>query len=324
MSVFHRSLAVVASVVAFAGVTAVRAEYPDHPVKVVVPYSPGGPADLFGRFVAGKLTSALGQTFVVENKPGAGLVIGAQYAATSAPDGYTLFLSASSMLVPTSSRVRTPADNLKDFTCISLVGSLPLVVIANPSLPVRNVRELIALARKHPNDINYGSSGNGSLTHLAGELFGQMTGVKMVHVPYRGINEALTDLIAGRTQLSFAGAPIALPHAKTGKVRALAVTSTVRTSSAPELPTVAESGLPGYDVTPWYGLVAPSATPAPVSNRLHQEIVRVMQLTDVKERWLNWGADPAYSKSPEEFAALMRSEAAKWAKLIGQGSIKLE
>jgi tripartite-type tricarboxylate transporter receptor subunit TctC len=173
VSVFHRSLTVVACVVAFAGVTAVRAEYPDHPVKVVVPYSPGGPADLFGRFVAGKLTSALGQTFVVENKPGAGLVIGAQYAATSAPDGYTLFLSASSMLVPTSSRVRTPADNLKDFTCISLVGSLPLVVIANPSLPVRNVRELIALARKHPNDINYGSSGNGSLTILRASYSGR-------------------------------------------------------------------------------------------------------------------------------------------------------
>ena len=324
MSIIHRSLAVIACAVACAVVTAARADYPDHPVKVVVPYSPGGPADLFGRFVAGKLTAALGQTFVVENKPGAGLVIGAQYAAASAPDGYTLFLAASSMLVPTSSRVRTPADNLKDFACISLVGSLPLVVIANPSLPVRNVRELIALARKHPNDINYGSSGNGSLTHLAGELFGQMTGVKMVHVPYRGINEALTDLIAGRTQLSFAGAPIALPHAKTGKVRALAVTSTVRTTSAPEVPTVAESGLPGYDVTPWYGLVAPSATLVPVISKLHQDIVRVMQLADVKERWLNWGADPTYSKSPEEFAALMRSEAAKWAKLVGQGTIKLE
>jgi tripartite-type tricarboxylate transporter receptor subunit TctC len=220
--------------------------------------------------------------------------------------------------------VRTPADNLKDFTCISLIGSLPLVVIANPSLPVRNVREMIELARKRPNEVNYGSSGNGSLTHLAGELFQQMTDVKMVHVPYRGINEALTDLIAGRTQLSFAGAPIALPHAKTGKVRALAVTSTVRTSIAPELPTVAESGLRSYDVTPWYGLVTPSATPAPVINKLHQEILRVMQLADVKERWLNWGADPTYSKSPEEFAALMRSEAAKWAKLVGQGTIKLE
>jgi tripartite-type tricarboxylate transporter receptor subunit TctC len=324
MSVFHRSLAAVVCAIAFACVTAARADYPDHPVKVVVPYSPGGPADLFGRYVAGKLTGALGQTFVVENKPGAGLVIGAQYAATSAPDGYTLFLAASSMLVPTSSRVRTPADNLKDFTCISLIGSLPLVVIANPSLPVRNVREMIELARKRPNEVNYGSSGNGSLTHLAGELFQQMTDVKMVHVPYRGINEALTDLIAGRTQLSFAGAPIALPHAKTGKVRALAVTSTVRTSIAPELPTVAESGLRSYDVTPWYGLVTPSATPAPVINKLHQEILRVMQLADVKERWLNWGADPTYSKSPEEFAALMRSEAAKWAKLVGQGTIKLE
>ena len=324
MGVVHRLLALAAGAVVFAGVTAARADYPDHPVRVVVPYSPGGPADLFGRYVSGKLTGSLGQTFVVENKPGSGLVIGAQFAATAAPDGYTLFLAASSMLVPTSSRVRTPADNLKDFTCVSLVGSLPLVLIVNPLLPVHNLRELIEYARKHPSELNYGSSGNGSLTHLAGELFEQMTGAKMVHVPYRGINEALTDLMAGRAQLAFAGAPIALPHAKTGKVRALAVTGSVRTSSAPELPTVAESGLPGYDVTPWYGLVAPTATPPRVINKLHQEIVRVMQLADVKERWLNWGADPAYSKSPEEFAALMRSEAAKWAKLLGQGSIKLE
>ena len=324
MSVFHRLLALTVCAVIFAAVPAARADYPDHPVKVVVPYSPGGPADLFGRYVAGKLTASLEQTFVVENKPGAGLVIGAQYAASSAPDGYTLFLAASSMLVPTSSRVRTPADNLKDFACISLVGSLPLVLIANPSLPVRNVRELIEYVRKRPNEVNYGSSGNGSLTHFAGELFAQMTAVKMVHVPYRGINEALTDLMGSRVQLSFAGAPIALPHAKTGNVRALAVTSMARTSSAPELPTIAESGLPGYDVTPWYGLVAPVATPAPVIKKLHQDIVRIMQLADVKKRWIAWGADPTYSKSPEEFAALMRSEAAKWAKLVGQGTIKLE
>jgi tripartite-type tricarboxylate transporter receptor subunit TctC len=324
VSASHRVIAIAACAITCASVTAACAEYPDHPVKLVVPYSPGGPADLFGRYVAVKLTAVLGQTFVIENKPGAGLVIGAQYAAASAPDGYTLFLAASSMLVPSSSRVRTTADNLKDFGCISLIGSLPLVLIANPSLPVRNVRELIEFVRKRPNDVNYGSSGNGSLTHLAGELFQQMTDVKMVHIPYRGINEALTDLIAGRAHLSFAGAPIALPHAKTGKVRALAVTSMARAASAPELPTIAESGLPGYDVTPWYGLVVPAAAPAPVIKKLHQDIVRVMQLADVKERWIGWGADPTYSKSPDEFAALMRSEAAKWAKLIGQGTIKLE
>jgi tripartite-type tricarboxylate transporter receptor subunit TctC len=274
--------------------------------------------------VAAKLTASLGQPFVVENKPGAGLVIGADYAAKSAPDGYTLFVAASSMLIDSGSRQRTPADNLKDFACISLVGSFPLVLIANPSLPVHNVRETIEYVRKRPNDVYYGSSGNGSLTHLAGELFDQMAGVKMVHVPYRGINEALTDLLANRVQFAFAGAPIALPQMKTGKVRAIAVTSLARTASAPELPTIAEDGLPGYDVTPWYGIVAPAATPAPIIDKLHREIVRIMQGADVKDRWTNWGADPTYSKSPEEFAALMRSEAAKWAKLLGEGRIKLE
>ena len=241
--------------------TAAHADYPDRPVKVVVPYSPGGPADLLGRYVAQRLSASLGQPFVVENKPGAGLVIGAEYVAKSVPDGYTLFVAASSMLIDSGSRMRTPADNLKDFAPISLVGSFPLVLVASPSLPVNNVRETIEYVKRRPNDVYYGSSGNGSLTHLAGELFGQMTGLKMVHVPYRGINEALTDMLANRVQFAFAGAPIALPQAKSGKVRALAVTSAARTSSAPELPTIAEDGLPGYDVTPWYGMVAPAATP---------------------------------------------------------------
>ena len=324
MTPFHRLLALATCVVTLVGATSARAEYPDHPVKIVIPYSPGGPADLLGRYVGTKLTASLGQPVVIENKPGAGLVVGAQYAAKSAPDGYTLFLAASSMLIDTGSRGRTPADNLKDFACISLVGTLPLVVITNATVPVHNVREMVDYVRKRPSEVNYGSSGNGSLTHLAGEVFNQMTGLKMVHVPYRGINEALTDLIGNRVQFSFAGAPIALPHAKTGKVRALAVTSVTRSASAPELPTVAEDGLPGYEVTPWYGLVVPAATPATIVNRLHRETVRVMQAVDVKERWIQWGADPTYSKAPEEFSALMRSETAKWAKLLSAGSIKLQ
>jgi tripartite-type tricarboxylate transporter receptor subunit TctC len=324
VSALHRLLLIAACAVTLIGLTSARGEYPERPVRVVVPYSPGGPADLLGRYAAGKLAASLGQPFVVENRPGAGLVAGAQHAAKSTPDGYTLFLAASSMLVPASARGRTPTDNLKDFACISLVGTLPLVLIANPSMPVQNVRELIEYVRRRPNEVNYGSSGAGSLTHLAGEVFTQMTGVKIVHVPYRGINEALTDLMGNRVQLSFAGAPIALPHAKSGKVRALGVTSTARSASAPELPTIAESGLPGYSVTPWYGLVVPAATPKQIVNKLHGEIVRVMRERDVKERWLAWGADPTYSKSPEEFAALMRSETAKWAKLVGDGRITIE
>ena len=309
---------------AILAIASALAEYQERPVRVVVPYSPGGPADLLARYVGEKLAATLGQPFVIEHKPGAGLVIGAQYAAKATPDGHTLLLAASSMLVPTPSRGRTPADNLKDFACISLIGTLPLVLIANPSVQATNVRGLIDVARKRPHELNYGSSGNGSLTHLAAELFDMMAATKMTHVPYRGINEAMTDLMANRVQLSFAGAPIALPLAKGGKVRALAVTSAVRTPSAPELPTIAEEGVPGYDVTPWYGYVVPAATPQPVIGKLHGAIVSVMQRADVKERWLAWGADPMYSKSPQQFAALMRSEAAKWSKLVSQGRIKLE
>ncbi|MBN9427396.1 MAG: tripartite tricarboxylate transporter substrate binding protein [Burkholderiales bacterium] len=304
--------------------SAARADYPERAVKVIVPYSPGGPADLLARYVAQKLATSLGQSFVIENKPGAGLVIGADLAANSPPDGYTLFVGASSMLMDSGARGRKPEDNLRDFAPISLIASLPLVVVTSQALPVKNVRELIDYARKHPNDVNFGSSGNGSLTHLAGEVFNYMADVKMVHVPYRGINEAMNDLIGNRVQVSFAGAPIALPHAKTGKVRALAVTGATRASSAPELPTVAEAALPGYDVNPWYGFLAPAATPPAVLNKLHAEIARIMQGADVKERWLGWGAEPAFSKQPAEFGALMRAETDKWARLRREGRIKLD
>ncbi len=299
-------------------------EYPERPVKIVVPYSPGGPADLFARVVANKLTTTFGKNFFLENRPGAGLVIGAQYVANSTPDGYTLLLAASSMLVPTAARGRTPNDNLTDFFCVSLIGNLPMVLIVNVSIPVRNVKELIDYTKKRPNEINYASSGNGSLTHIAGALFDFHAGLKMVHVPYRGINEALTDLIANQIQLSFAGAPIALPNAKSGKVRALAVTSANRSLSAPELPTIAESGMTGYDVTPWYGIVAPVATPIDIINTLHREIVHSMQGADIKERWTQWSGDPVYSKTPAEFSALMKSETEKWAKLLKQTGLKLE
>ncbi len=325
MNAFIRVAA--AAVALLAGVTfssAALAEYPDRPVKIIVPYSAGGPADLFARHLAQKLSVSLKQSFVIENKPGAALVVGATAAAEAPPDGYTLFVGASSMLMDSGPRGRKPEDNLKDFASISLIGTIPLVVIANSSLPVKNIPELIELAKQKPGQLNFGSSGNGSLTHLAGELFNSMAGVRIQHVPYRGINEAVADLIAGRVQVSFAGSPAALPQVKTGKVRALGVTTLVRATSAPELPTIAEAALPGYDVNPWYGLMAPAATPAPIVTRLHAEIARLMQSDDVKQRWLEWGAEPVYSKTPGEFATLMRSEVAKWAKLRSEGRVKLE
>ncbi len=304
-----------------------RADYPDRPVKVIVPYSPGGPADLLARVVAQKLGASMGQTFVIENKPGAGLVVGAEAAAKSAADGYTLFVAASSMLMDSGGggARRTPEDNLKDFAPISLIGSLPLVAIVNPSLPVQNARDLLEYARKRPGEINFGSSGAGSLTALAGELFNTMGGVKMVHIPYRGINEAVADLMAGRVQVAFAGAPIALPNVKAGKVRAIAVTSLARTSGAPDLPTVADNAaMPGYEVNPWYGFVATTGTTAPIVNRLHAEINKILQQPDVKERWIQWGAEPVGSKSPTEFATLMRNETNRWAKMRAEGKVKMD
>ncbi len=320
-----RTLAVSSAMVlglTFNGVA--HAEYPERPVKIIVPYSAGGPADLLARHVAQKLSLSLKQPFVIENKPGAALVVGATAAAESAADGYTLFVAASSMLLDSGPRGRTPEDNIKDFAPISLIGSIPLVVLTTASLPVQNVHDLIEYARKRPGELNYGSSGNGSLTHLAGELFNSAGGVRIVHVPYRGINEAIADLIAGRVQVSFAGSPIALPQAKTGKVRAIAVTTLVRASSAPDLPTIAEAAIAGYEVNPWYGFVAPAGTPAAIVNKLHAEVARILQTDDVKQRWLGWGAEPTYSKSPGEFSALMRSETNKWAKLRSEGRIKLE
>jgi tripartite-type tricarboxylate transporter receptor subunit TctC len=296
-----------------------QAAYPDKAIRLVIPYTPGGPADLLGRFVANKLATPLGQAVVIDNKPGAGLTIGANLVAKSPPDGYTFLLAASSMLIASGQGSRAPEDNLRDFAPVSLVGSFPLVLVTAPELPVASSRELAAYIAARPGAVNYGTSGNGSLTHLAAALFNQMAGLNSVHVPYRGINEALNDLTAGRVQYVFAGAPIALPRAAGGKIKAIGVTSLERTSSAPELPSVAEGGLKGYEVTPWYGFVAPAGTPEAIIARVHREIVQIMRSDEVRERWKTWGADPTFSQSPAQFAQLMRAEADKWARLIASG-----
>lgn len=301
-----------------------QAPYPTRPVKLVVPLTAGGPGDVLARAIAQKMSEAFGQQVVVENRGGANMNVGAEFVARAERDGYTLLVSATPMLVNPAMYAQIPYDNLRDFTHISLVASFPLVLIANPELPVKTIPELIDHARRHPGELNYGSAGNGSLTHLAGEMLASMTGVKLVHVPYRGINEAVTDLIGGRVQLSFAGAPIALPNARSGKVRALAITGSRRTLGAPELPTIAEGGLPGYDVTPWYGISAPAGTPAPIVNRWHGELVRILQTAEIRERWLSLGADPVSSATPEEFTALVRAELAKWAKVVRDSGAKVQ
>jgi tripartite-type tricarboxylate transporter receptor subunit TctC len=302
---------------------AAQAAYPDHQIRLIVPYTPGGPADILARVIAQKMTLTLGQSVIIENKPGAGLTIGSDYVARSRPDGYTLLVGAASMLIA-STPGRTPAQSLRDFAPISEIGTFPEVVVVNRDLPVHNVAELIAYARARPGQVNFSSSGIGSLTHMAGALFGQMAGLKLTHVPYRGINEALTDVVAGRVQIAFPGAPIGLPLAKSGQVRAIAVTGAQRAASAPDLPTVASEGLPGYDVSPWYGIMAPKGTPPDVIKLWHTEIVKIMQTPEVKQRWLTLGADTVYSKTPEDFETLMQAEATKWARLVKDADIKLE
>ncbi|MGE0797712.1 MAG: Bug family tripartite tricarboxylate transporter substrate binding protein [Lautropia sp.] len=295
--------------------------YPSRPIKIIVPLTAGGPGDVVTRVIAQQMSDVLGRPIVIENIGGANMNIGAEKAAHAEPDGYTLVMNATPMLVNPAMQSRMAYDPVKDFAPISLIASFPLILVANNSLPVSSVRELIAYAKQHPDQLNYGSAGNGSLTHLAGVLLDDMAGVKTVHVPYRGINEAMTDLIGGRVQLSYAGAPIALPNAKSAKVRALASTGAARSAIAPDLPTIAESGLAGYDVTPWYGLAAPKGTPKPIIDRWHTEVVRIMSMPQIKERWLALSADATFSKSPDEFLQLQTAEAAKWAKAVKDSGI---
>lgn len=300
-----------------------HAEYPDRPIKLVIPYTAGGPADVLGRIVAQRMGVALGQTVVVENKPGAGLTIGTEYVSNAKPDGYTLLLGAASMLVE-SPAGRKPEQNLNDFAPISVIGTFPAVAVVNAELPVHDVKGLVDYVKAHPGEVNYGSSGIGSLTHLAGALFVNMAGAEMTHVPYRGINEALNDLVAGRVQVVFPGAPVGLPLSEKGRVRALAVTGAQRTEVAPSLPTLAESGLPGYAVNPWYGVLAPAGTPQPIISRWHTELLRILQDPEIKKRWLILGADAVYSETPEAFGQMMRTEADRWARLIKEANIQLQ
>ena len=300
------------------------AAYPDRPVRIVVPYTAGGPADLLARYIAGRLTQSTGQSFVVENKPGAGLVIGADAVAKADADGYTLLVNASSMLIPGQGTSRSPEDNLRDFAPVTLIGTLPMVLLVSPDLHIDNLAQLGAYASQRPGQVNYGSSGSGSLTHLSGALLASMMGLDLVHVPYRGISPALTDLAAGRVQLVFAGAPIAVPFVRDGRFVALGLTGTRPLPTLPGVQPLADLGLAGYDVPSWYGIVAPAGTPADILGYLHREIVAVLDTEKARRQWTQWGAEPTASESPAGFSDLMRGDARKWADLVGTGKLKLQ
>jgi len=315
---------VLAAMVLPASLPAFAADYPAKAVRMIVPFPPGGPNDILGRVVAQKLSEQLGQQVVIDNRGGAGGIIGAELAARAVADGYTLlFGGTASLAINPSLHRKLPYDPLRDFAAVSLVGTAPSLLTVHPSLPVKNVKDLIDLAKARPGQLNFVSAGVGTPPHLAGELFKNMTGVDMVHVPYKGGGPALTDLLAGQVGIYFSGISSVLPYVREGRLRGLAVTSAKRTAVMPDTPTIAESGLPGYEVGNWYAIVAPAATPGTVVTQLNREIVRALTVPAVKKRFLELAADPVGS-TPGELAAYNRSEIAKWANVIKSAGIKPE
>lgn len=297
--------------------------FPAKPIRLIVPYPPGGPTDVLLRIIAGPLGERLGQSVVIDNKPGASGMVGADMVAKASADGYTLLGNASIHVINPSLYAKTAYDAIKDFAPVSLVADVPLVLVVNPAQPVASVKELIALAKAKPGALAFASSGNAAAPHLAGEAFKIATGTDMLHVPYKGSGPALTDLMGGQVQLMFDSLPSSMPFIQGGKLRALAVTTALRSSALPNLPTVAESGVPGYDMSTWYGVWAPAGTPREVVARLGREIAAVVQLPAVRDRLLALGAEPV-GNSPEEFSAFNRSELAKWARIVKQSGAKVD
>lgn len=290
--------------------------YPDKPIKIFVGFAAGGGTDVAARILAQKLTETLGQSVMVENRPGASGMIAAETLAKSAADGYTLMMGSQTTLAVAPALYRKfSIDAARDFIGVATAGVSPLVLVVHPSVPARSVKDLIALAKAKPNSINMGSSGSGTGSHLSGELFKYMTGVQWVHVPYKGGGPGITALLGGEVQLYFATIPSVLPHIRSGKLRGIAVTSARRSPAAPDIPTIAESGVPGFDHTPWNGFLAPSKTPKAVIARLNAEAVKVIHSPEVKKTLAREGAD-AVGDTPAEFTAIIRNETAKWAKVI--------
>jgi tripartite-type tricarboxylate transporter receptor subunit TctC len=289
--------------------------YPTKPVTLIVPYPAGGSADILARVVGEKLGKRLGQTVVVENKGGAGTAIGAEAAATAPADGYTLMIGTVSSHAMNPSMKKVPYDPIKDFTPISRLASIPFVIVADPALKLDNLKDLIALAKRKPGAVTYSSAGLGTSNHLAVELLAAKADIKLLHIPYKGSAPALNALLGGQVDIMFDLQATAEKYVKAGKLDALAITGTKRSPLLPDVPTVAESGFPNYDVTAWFGLFAPAGVPQPVIDKLNHAVVAVMKSADVRERLLKLGAEPEYS-TPAEFASFVRGELSKWGEVI--------
>jgi tripartite-type tricarboxylate transporter receptor subunit TctC len=298
--------------------------WPAKPIRLIVPFPPGGGNDTVARSIAEQASPALGQSIVVDNRPGAGGIIGAQEAAKAPPDGYTLFLGGvGSHAVNPNLHAKLPYDPVKDFAPITLVASAPSVLVVTPSLPARSIAEFAAYARANPGKLNYASNGNGSSSHIAAVLYETMAGVKMVHVPYKGLGPALTDLLGGRVELMFNSIVAILPHIQAGRLRALAVTSKKRSPLLPDVPALAESGLPDYEAGSWYGILAPAGTPPAIIERLHSEIIKAVRTPEVEKRLAGEGAE-IIASTPEQFAAHIKTELARMREAVRAGGIRVE
>jgi tripartite-type tricarboxylate transporter receptor subunit TctC len=301
---------------------AVAQNYPVRPVRLIVPVPPGGGQDIMARALAQRLSEHWGQTVVVDNRSGASAILGTEMLARAAPDGYTLILiSSTHVIAPSLNKV--PYDPIRDFTPITQVSSQPYLMCIHPSVPAKSVQGFVELAKSRPGQLNYGSAGSGTAVHLAGELFKLMTGTHLIHIPYKGGGPATLALMSGETALLFASLPSILPQAKAGKVRALAVSSAARTDAAPALPTVAESGLPGFEVVNFYGVVAPRGMQQAIVARLNADIIRILNVPDLKQRMANEGTD-AVGSTPENFGVLLATEVAKWGKVVKAANIRGE
>ncbi len=313
----------IVAALALAGAAAAQS-YPSRPIRFIVPFPPGGGNDTMARMIGNKLTAALGQQVVVDNRAGAGSVIGAEAAAHAAPDGYTLFLGGvASHGINPNLHAKLGYDPIRDFAPVSLIAAAPLILVVHPSVQAKTIKDLIQLAKTKPGQLNFASNGTGGSSHLAAELFKMMTATDMVHVPYKGLSPALTDLLSGQVQLMFSSTVAILPLVHANRLRPLAITGAKRSAAIPEVPTVAESGVPGYETASWYGVLAPAGTAKTIVDLLNREIAKVMLLPDVRERLASEGAEPA-GGTPGEFAAHIKHELERWARVIKQARIKAD
>jgi len=297
-------------------------QYPTKSIRFVVPFAPGGGNDILGRVVAQKLNEGFGVPVVVDNRGGAGGTIGTDIVAKSAADGYTLLINNVSLAVNVTLYPKLPYDTLRDLTPVSLAGRQPNILVVHPSLPVRTVKELLALMRAKPGELSYSSGGIGSSSHLSAELFKLVAHVDMVHIPYKGMGPALVDLISGQVQAAMATMASALPHVKSGRIRPLAVSTAKRVAVVPDVPTMQEAGVPGFDYSTWYGIVVPAGTPQPVVSTLHAALAKALATGDVKQKFARQGVEPE-STTPAEFTAFLNSEVGKWAKVVKASGMKV-